>query len=147
MFDRILIALDGSAHALRAAEVGCGLAAGSAAEVHLLTVTRPIRVTPRLRQYLEAENLMGEPKYVLDEMTRNILSEARKIATEAGVSKVRTEVREGKPARSIVDYADNNDIDMIVLGGRGVGDVEGALLGSVSHKVSSLCTCTCVIVK
>lgn len=147
MFNKILIAIDGSGHSHKAAKVGCEIAASMGAEVHLLTVSRTVRVTPQLKRFLEAENMMGEPKYVLDEMTKDILAEARKFAAAAGIEKVRTEVREGKPARSIVDYANNNDIDMIVLGGRGIGEIEAALLGSVSHKVSSLCACTCVIVK
>ena len=81
---------------------------------------------------------MGAPKYVLDEMTTIIIAEAVKIAVDAGIKDVKTHVREGKPSRTIVDFANNYDMDLIVLGCRGVGEVEAFLLGSVSHKVSSL---------
>ena len=148
MFKKILVAVDGSDHALKAAKVACEMAAQSeGAAINLLTVTRRYEATPQLKQFLKAENLMGEPKYVLDEMTKNILSEAKKIAGDAGIEEVKTHVREGKPARTIVDFADNNDMDLIVLGCRGVGEVEAFLLGSVSHKVSTLAKCTCVIVR
>jgi len=148
LFKNILVALDGSEHALKAAGVAGEMAARSGdATLHLLTVTRDYKVTPQLRQYLEAENLMGEPKYVLDEMTKHILSEAKKIAGEAGIKNIKTHVKEGKPARTIVDFAGNNDVDLIVMGSRGVGEVESFLLGSVSQKVSTLARCTCVIVR
>ena len=147
MFKKILVALDGSPHALRAAEEATPLAAHEGAELHLLTVTRPYKVSPKLQQYLEAENLVGEPKYVMDEMTNNIVSEANEIASDAGIKNIKTAVREGKPARTIVDYAKNNKIDLIMLGSRGVGEIEAALLGSVSQKVSLLADCTVMIVR
>ncbi len=148
MFNNILVALDGSEHALKAAKVACGMAAASEdASILLLTVTRQFKVTPQLKQYLVAENLMGEPKYVLDKMTEQILLEAKKIAKDAGIKKIKTQVKEGKPARTIVDVAGNNSIDLIVMGSRGVGEVEALLLGSVSQKVSTLAKCTCVIVR
>jgi nucleotide-binding universal stress UspA family protein len=139
--------VDGSENARKAAVAGGNIAAKFDAGLVLLTVTRPYQATPQLQQYLQAENLMGEPKYVLDEMTKSILAEARKKAEEAGIKKIKTEVVEGKPARSIVAYAADNDIDLIVMGSRGVGEVEALLLGSVSHKVSSLAPCSVVIAR
>ncbi len=148
LFKKILVALDGSEHALKAAKVACEMAAKTeGAAIYLLTVTRQYKVTPQLKQYLMAENLMGEPKYVLDEMTESILLEAKKIAKEAGIKDVKTQVKEGKPARTIVDFANNNNMDLIVMGSRGIGEVESFLLGSVSHKVAALAKCTCVIVR
>ena len=47
----------------------------------------------------------------------------------------------------IVAFAKDRGIDAIVMGSRGTGDMEGLLLGSVSHKVTSLAPCTCVTVK
>ncbi len=147
MFKRILVGLDGSEHALRAVRSASELAAQSGAELHLITVTKPYKVTPALRQYLEAENLLGEPKYVLGEMTKRIISDAKEIAEKAGVKSVKAEVKEGKPARSLVEYAKNKDIDLVVLGSRGVGDPEGTLLGSVSQKVCLLAGCACLIIR
>jgi len=56
-------------------------------------------------------------------------------------------IKRGQPARSIVEFAKDRGIDVIVMGSRGTGDMEGLLLGSVSHKVTSLAPCTCVTVK
>jgi len=147
MYNKILAALDGSTHGLKAAQHAIRIAVCMDAELHLLTVTRPYKVSPKLRQYLQAENLLGEPKYVMDEMTDSIVSEAKDLAEQAGLSKLKSVVREGKPARTIVEYAQHNQIDLIVLGSRGVGEIESALLGSVSQKVSFLANCTVMVVR
>ena len=147
MFKRILVALDGSKEAMEAARMGSGMAAEFGAQLHLLTVCGTIKVSKDLKRYLTAEGLVGEPQYLLDDLTKSTLSEAKKVAKKAGVSTIKTEVREGKPARSIVEYLDNYKIDLVIMGGRGAGKVRAPLLGSTSNKVSTLCDCTCMIVK
>ena len=96
---------------------------------------------------MEIEHLTGEPQYVLDEMTREILEAAGAAARQIGVRELKTEVKVGQPARTIVDFAKRSGADAIVIGSRGLGDIEGALLGSVSHKVASLAEMTVVAVK
>jgi len=147
MHKKILVGLDGSKHGLEATQEAISLAKKFAAELHLLTVTRPYKVSPKLRQFLEAENLLGEPKYVLTDMTNKIISDAKELATKAGLKKVKTMVREGKPARTLLDYAKSNGIDLIVVGARGIGELDKALLGSVSQKVSMLSKCSVMIVR
>ncbi len=138
MYKKILVGLDGSSHGIEATQAGVELAKTFDAELHLLTVTRPYKVSPELRQFLEAENLLGEPKYVMDDMTNSIVSEAKDLATKAGLKSVKTVVREGKPARALLEYAKGNGIDLIVVGSRGIGELDAALLGSVSQKISML---------
>jgi len=148
MYSNILVCIDGSKNARRAAKAAAEIALKFDAELHLLTVTKPFKATAGLQRFLEAENLMGEPKYVLDEMVKDILAEARKHAEKSGIKKLITHVTEGKPARSIVAFAEDNNIELIVLGSRGVGgDIENLLLGSVSQKVSTLAPCSVVIVR
>ncbi len=147
MYKKILAGLDGSKHGIEAARAAVELARTFDAELHLLTVTRPYKVSPELRQFLEAENLLGEPKYVMDDMTNSIVSEAKDVATKAGLEGVKTVVREGKPARTLLAYAKENDIDLIVVGSRGVGELEATLLGSVSQKIGMLSECTMMIVR
>lgn len=147
MFKNILCAVDGSAHALKAAETASKLAAKLDASLTFLTVTKELKVTDQIKRYMEIEHLTGTPQYVLDDMTDEVLSKAKDCARECGVKNARTEVKLGNPARAIVNYAERNNIDLIVLGGRGLGDIGGALLGSVSHKVTSLAKCACLMVK
>ena len=147
MFKRILVALDGSKFALEAARVGSGLAAEFGAQLRFLTVCGTIKVSKDLQRFLVAEGLIGEPQYLLDDMTKTTLSEAKKVAKKAGVSSIKTDILEGKPARTIVDYIRNNKIDLVIMGSRGAGKVTAPLLGSTSNKVSTLSDCTCMIVK
>ena len=147
MYKRILVGLDGSSHGLRAARTGAELAARFGAELHLLTVTRSHEVSREVQGYLEAENLLGEPRYVLDEETQTIVEKAKAIAAQKKVQKIQTVVREGKPAGVLVDYAKNHKMDLLVVGSRGIGALEAALLGSVSQKVSQLGGCSVLIVR
>lgn len=147
MFEKVLVALDGSEHSLQAAQKAAEIASRFSAELHLLTVTKPLKLSSEVRDYFESEDLVGEFTYVLDPMTDEIMDRARTIAEEHGISRTTTATREGKPARSIVDYAKGNKVDLIVVGSRGLGEVEATLLGSVSHKVSMLAGCNVMIVK
>ncbi|MFQ5774161.1 MAG: universal stress protein [Kiloniellaceae bacterium] len=147
MFKNILCAVDGSAHALKAAEAASELAAKLGASLTFLTVTKELKVTDEIKRYMEIEHLTGSPQYVLDEMTDRVLDEANDCAARCGVQNARTEVKTGNPARTIVAHAERSGADLIVMGSRGHGDIGGVLLGSVSHKVSSLAKCSCMTVK
>jgi nucleotide-binding universal stress UspA family protein len=139
--------MDGSEHSLRAADHASSLAARFGAKLSFLTVTKEIKVTDEVRRYLQVEQLAGEPQYVLDEHAQAIMRKARQMAKKAGVTKVDTLIRTGPPARTIVQVAEEIEADTIVLGSRGLGDIEGLLLGSVSHKVATLAKSTCITVK
>ncbi len=53
----------------------------------------------------------------------------------------------GVPAEQILSFAEEHSVDMVVLGGRGLGVVEGFLAGSVSQQVMEKASCAVVIVK
>jgi nucleotide-binding universal stress UspA family protein len=141
VYKRILVGLDGSSHALRTAETAAKLAA------RFGTVTAPREVPVEVQEYLEAENLLGEPRYALDEQTQTIVDKVRAIAEQARVRTIQTVVREGKPVGVLVDYAKDHQMDLLVVGSRGLGAIEAALLGSVSKKVSQLASCSVLIVR
>jgi nucleotide-binding universal stress UspA family protein len=63
------------------------------------------------------------------------------------VTKVSTAVEIGDPASVIIRQAKALEADMTVLGSRGLSDMEGLLLGSVSHKVAHVAPGSVVIVK
>ena len=76
-----------------------------------------------------------------------ITSEAEARVRKNGLARVTTQVAEGSAAGQIVALAESEGADMIFLGSRGLGDVGGLLMGSVSHKVMHLAPCTCIAVK
>lgn len=147
MFKNIVCAVDGSEHAERAAAAAAALAAKFDGKLTLLTVAKELKMTDEVKRYIELEHLSGEPQYVLDEYTESVILGAKEAAEAEGLGGVQTEVRSGNPARSIVEFAELKKADCIVLGRRGMGDIEGVFLGSVSFKVNSLAKCTVITVK
>ena len=147
MFKRILVAIDGSAHSMKAAESAIALARTYDTDLTFLHVTTKLNLPDQLRDYIKGEQLAGQDLLAIDDATRRVVADISARAETEGVRKVKTIFREGKPARTIVAYAKSARIDTIVMGSRGLSELESALLGSVSHKVASLADCTVMIVK
>ena len=87
------------------------------------------------------------PDEILTEVGTLILDNARQRAESKGVKDVTTQILDGAAADKIVAAAEKEKADMIVMGSRGLGNLAGLLMGSVSHKVSHLAKCTVVAVK
>jgi nucleotide-binding universal stress UspA family protein len=149
MFKNILVALDGSKHAKRAAVVATDMAQHYKSRLQFITVTKPPpkRVSDELKRYMEIEHLTGKPEELVSDAVQKVLGEAEKHARKKGIKDVRTVAQSGPIARTIISYAKRQKADMIVMGCRGLGDVEGLLLGSVSHKVVSLADCAVMTVR
>jgi nucleotide-binding universal stress UspA family protein len=75
------------------------------------------------------------------------MEDAKARARDQSVASVRTVMREGDPGAAILQIAKEEKADLIVMGRRGLGDLAGLLLGSVSHKVAHLAECACLTVK
>ena len=86
------------------------------------------------------------PDESMREHAKEIAEKAKSFAQAAGADDTRAFVKGGQPARTIVKFAEEHDADVIVVGSRGLGDVEGFLLGSVSHKITSLADCPVLVV-
>jgi nucleotide-binding universal stress UspA family protein len=54
---------------------------------------------------------------------------------------------QGRPADKIVEIASTRDIDLVVMGSRGIGGIKGMLLGSVADRVADHAPCPVMIVK
>ena len=78
---------------------------------------------------------------------QHIAAKARQVLEKNGVEQVSTQVIDGKPAENIISAAEHEKADLIVMGRRGLGDIAGLLMGSVSHKVTHLAECACLTVK
>jgi nucleotide-binding universal stress UspA family protein len=75
-----------------------------------------------------------------------VLEEASKALEEAGVD-VETHAREGDPADAILDVAEEEKADLIVVGNKGMTGAKRFLLGSVPNKVSHHAPCGVYIVR
>lgn len=139
--ERILLAVDGSEHSQRAASFAGELSGCMGALVFVLHIV-PERVfvstQGSLRQYAQIERFYVSQQHILEAAGRNLVEEAAARVRQAEGKVDGEEVVLGNPAGEIVAAADRLDCDCIVMGRRGLGDVGGLLMGSVSHKVGHL---------
>ncbi|MFP4137887.1 MAG: universal stress protein [Halomonas sp.] len=149
MYDKILVPLDGSEHAIKALSVAASLARGSNATLHLMTVAEfpPDNIglftggTAEPFSEAEREKLAEGMK----EEARKVIDEARAAVDLDGLT-VEEGVSQGRPAERIIEAAEKVGADVIVMGSRGLGDVRGMVFGSVSHKVSHAAGCSVITV-
>ncbi len=147
MISKILIAVDGSRHSVKGVEYGAEIAAATNAQVILLNVVKKMAIPEGLREFAKAEHIYGMDIDLLKRGAQFMLDKAMDSTRAAGVKNVEIEVEEGPIARTIVARAQHHRVNMIVIGTRGLGDLEGALRGGVSHRVGILSKCPVLAVK
>jgi nucleotide-binding universal stress UspA family protein len=147
MFDTILVATDGSDHAQKALDIACDLAEKYGSSMIVLSVYRHHSLLGTTHSLVGGATELEPPDVTLGKLAREIVDKAVKHVRERGIKQVEGLARRGPPSRTIVQIAKERGVDVIAMGSRGLGDAEGLLLGSVSHKVSSLAECTCITVK
>ncbi len=135
MFEKILVPIDGSQYAFKAAKVAASLADQYDALVTLINVVViPVQTSD-----------MVIPDTVINKME----SEAQELLTKAaeffGDRAVKTVVKIGPPSNTILEEAKDN-YDLIVVGSRGLGEIGGFLLGSVSDRISHHAKCPVLVV-
>lgn len=139
MFKNILLASDGSAHSLRAAEKAIHLAAGNPeASVTVLYVVDSKTSKADVLRNLDTEGITH--------LRKAKMASIEKKAQEAGVH-YEIKILRGEPAPTITKYEMENNIDVILIGSRGLNTLQELVLGSVSHKVAKTAKCPVMIVK
>ncbi|MPN03026.1 TRAP-T-associated universal stress protein TeaD [bioreactor metagenome] len=128
-FRNIVIATDGSENTHRAISYGIDIAKLSGATVHALYV---VNTSPVISDSwtVGKENIYE----IIRSEGEKAVSEVKKIG-EASGTEVREVVLDGYPSNEIIDFAENNDIDLIVMGTLGKTGLDRVLIGSVAEKV------------
>ncbi len=147
MFKNILVAVDGSTAATRALESAIQISDKFGAGLHLLHVVREMQMPLNPGLMERYEEVQRQRHDLLRSAGEEILNQAKRMAQSKGIDSVESDIGSGDPATAIVDYADNKQIDLIVIGNRGLGQVHSMLMGSVSRKVSNIAKAACLIVK
>jgi nucleotide-binding universal stress UspA family protein len=148
MIKKILVPIDGSEHSQKAVEFAVNAAIQNDAAIHLLHVVSTAKIPKEVEEFIKAERIQGSADTAYLEVIGNqILGKAENEAKKRGARHVEKSILRGDPAEVIVNYAKENDCDMIVIGSRGLGTVKGLMLGSVSSKVCHVADRTCVTVK
>lgn len=149
MFERILVAVDGSEHAGRAVDLAAELARRHDAELvvlHVVAREGSSRIPPELQEFARLEHVYLTEQDLLRSAGEQLAERAAERARREGVEKVEVRVDMGRPGALIVSHAEGIGADLIVMGRRGLGDLKGLVLGSVSHKVSQLAPCAVLTV-
>lgn len=147
MFKTMVVAIDGSHHSEKVIDFAAEYATCFGSRLIILSVDRPARVPDSSHSMIHRELDTQATEVSARAFVEQTVRWGCERAEEAGASTVEGVVRQGYIARTIVDFARQKNADAIVLGSRGMGDLAGFLLGSVSHKVTSLAECTCIVVK
>ena len=144
VFQRILVATDGSEKNRSAVAEGVRIARSSGASLFAVYVIDN-SLTGSLPGGVEPVSIgMVKTFGVLD---KEALESLRHVSQTAGEFPVTTRVLEGRPAEAIVQFALENQIDLIVIGTLGKTGFERLLLGSVADKVIRTAACDVLIVK
>ena len=146
MFTSILIGTDGSETAHAALARAIELAAGLRGRLLIVSAYEPVS-DPRVR----GEQVMApkDAQWAINprDDVLALLTEARSEALDGGVADVETFARVGDAADAIVDVAEEQSCDLIVVGNKGMTGAKRFLLGSVPNKVSHHAPCSVLIVR
>jgi nucleotide-binding universal stress UspA family protein len=152
MINNILVATDASAASNRALEMAAQLAEQHNAELLIVHVIRDMQIPFEIKEIPELESQQIESfsearEKIMRKVAESVLKDARDKAGKAGANKIQTAIGTGDPATGILDFAKRREIDMIVIGTRGLGKLKGTILGSVSRKVTNNAETSCLIVR
>lgn len=171
MFKKILCPIDGSDHSRKALALAIDLAKTNGAKLVLMHGLLTNTNSSELRHFAEVEGLAekiepevtrllaveNRPEFsvneqpasirMLTEIGEHLLDGAKREAERKGVQDVGTFLVGGDIAAQILRCIDEQNVDCVVMGARGLSDVKALFLGSVSHKVTNRAPCTCITVK
>lgn len=129
MFERIMIATDGSKHSERAAEVGIELARLSGGAITIIYVADTGRLS-----HLPEDMAIASIRSLLIREGEDATNYVEEMATRAGVASTKTVV-EGNPGDELLKRSSESGIDVVVMGSVGRTGLDKFLLGSVAENV------------
>lgn len=145
MYKKILVPVDGSEQAAKAALHAAELAGKLEAELTL------IHVVPSLPPYVNTspDRFGNIQQAIIEEFHRHgreILEKTREDLAGYNLQ-LKTAIAMGHPADEILKKVKEDGYDLIVIGSRGLGAVKGYLMGSVSNRVTRHAACPVLIVR
>ena len=147
---KVLVATDGSKDSMEAGEfVGKMVAEDPELEIHLVTVMDPsIGLTPSVGLGIESGfGVLPRLNEILVESAQRALDDTEKFLADVGVTVASKRAEWGAPASVICRVAEAEDMDLIVVGSRGMGEIAGLVLGSVSSRVVHRCVKPVLVVR
>ena len=145
VFSSIVVGTDGSDTATQAVRQAVDMAGAVGARLELVSAYAPVS---EQRLHTERRDAPEDVQWAINPRreVEASLAEAADIAREAGVS-VTTHARQGDPADAILDVAEEQNADLVIVGNKGMTGTKRFLLGSVPNKVSHHAPCSVLIVR
>lgn len=138
MFSKLLLATDGSEHSIRSAAYAVELAQKFDAKVDVVYVIDEKKSKSDVLHHVDKYDLKIERQ----EKIKPVLA----LLDNASIT-YEVHFTHGEPAPSIIDFAEKNESDCVIVGSRGRNKVQTMILGSVSHKVAKHAACPVLIIK
>jgi nucleotide-binding universal stress UspA family protein len=145
LFGSMVVGTDGSDTAGEAVRQAAELARAIGAKVHLVSAYEPVpegRLREERQQVPDDLQWMVNPRQDVNETLETAADALRQDGVE-----VETHAREGDPADAILDVAEEQVADLIVVGNKGMTGAKRFLLGSVPNKISHHAPCSVMIIR
>lgn len=146
MIQKILLASDGSANALRAAALANELLKEIPRAAVTVLVVNDMLDKMKFYSPLRSAVIFEEVEQFFREKAGEALAKTMAVFDREH-SRVSAEIKTGNPADEILEFAGAGGYDLIIVGSRGMGSIRGLLMGSVSTKVVQLAACPVTVVK
>jgi nucleotide-binding universal stress UspA family protein len=145
MIGAMVVGTDGSETAGEAVRQAIEMAQKLGSRIHLVSAYEPV---PSGRLHEERQDVPDDLQWMINPRAdvNSTLEEACKTIQEAGVE-VEPHAREGDPADAILDVAEEQGADLIVIGNKGMTGAKRFLLGSVPNKISHHAPCSVMIIR
>ncbi len=147
MINKILVATDASSASMRAVGFAAELSVQHEAELLVPNVIRDMQLPTELKEAPEFESFNNARDELMRQAADKILIEATDKARKNGARKVQTAIGSGDPATSIAGFAKRRNIDLIVVGTRGLSKIKASSMGSVSRKLLDLTDVNCLVIR
>ena len=141
MFTKILVPADGSDNSYRALEAALVFSEKLGSSISVVNVMEQVPIT-----HIESEKLLNELLEAYKKENQEILSKCSDIAHQKGIT-IKTVLLQGNPAPVILDYIKKENLDLVIMGSRGMGKFKELILGSVSSKIMHHSPCAVMIIR
>lgn len=143
-YTTVLVGTDGSESSFRAVDRAAAVARDAGATLLMVCAYRPMSA----REVQDAQDALGGESYKVSGSTpaEGVLRDAADRARCAGAKAVEVLAVEGDAVDELVSVVEQRDVDLVVIGSRGLNSLAGRLLGSVPANISHRATCDVLIV-
>ena len=142
-FDKILVPVDFAPHSAQAVRLACEIAQRFSASITLVHVHEPVDYALPEGYVLYTPDQLGR----LNAEFENRLRASQREVEALGVTRVDTRLLHGAAALEIVDFAQHESFDLIVMGTHGRTGLKHVLMGSVAERVLRSASCPVLTVK